>query len=105
MAANSMQVGDVGVPIRLTVYKKSDNTIEKLDLATNLLMYLQDPDGNVVSKTAVLVGDGSGGQVEYVTEAGVIDQDGTWIAQLGFTLGGFVGRSTTASFEAKDNLS
>lgn len=95
---------DTGVCIPVEI-RRGDNTVESLlGSATALKMYFRKPSGESIQRTAVLVNDGSDGLMKYTTVAGDLDEVGSWLVQAGFTLGGFVGRTSHATFYVRDNL-
>ena len=100
--ATSARLGDVGVPLRLTIY--TDGTPRDLSGATTLEMLLKKPGGTIISKPAKLTTDGTDGKMEYVTGPTDLDEVGTWRYQAHIVDGAQDVHSTTAQFEVMDVL-
>ena len=79
MAAD-VHVGDVGTSVRLTI-RDQDNAVVDLSSTSARTIFLVKPNGQVLTKTAVLVGGGTGGIMEYVSISGDFDLPGHWKAQ------------------------
>jgi hypothetical protein len=65
MAKPELHVGDYGTTFRLTV--EDDDGAVDISAATTREIIFTKPDGTVATKTAALTGDGTDGQMEYVT--------------------------------------
>lgn len=117
--ANSIQIGDEGVALRMTIYTSEDETTAyDLSGAGNLKMILGAPDGEVITLTSSngvgFATDGSDGIVSYAIEAAathdptnstpVIHTAGDWEMQIEWTQSGSTRRSTVATFEVKANI-
>jgi hypothetical protein len=79
-----IRVGDVGTVIRVTV-KDVDATGSSsiLDVSGDTVkIILGKPDGSSLERVASFVTDGTDGLVQYVTQAGEIDMQGTWSLQV-----------------------
>lgn len=77
-----IHVGDVGTVLTATVYDENGKVLP-IGTATVLEFSFLRPDGTVVTKTGVRVGDGSTGQITYTTVADdtVFDSSGRWTMQ------------------------
>lgn len=77
-----LHIDDVDVPIIFLVRDRA-NKKQPLPLqsATSLQLRFRKPSGDVVVKTASLYTDGSDGKMQYITESGFLDEDGTWSMQ------------------------
>ena len=105
MAIAEPHVGDIGVAIIYEVKRgSSDVTEDQMGSATGLILKFTPPSGTTVNKTATLYTDGSDGKIQYVTQSGDLDEDGTWEVQPYFTLGSFTGHASRRKFEVRPNL-
>ena len=78
MSSNELHVGDVGIPLTLTITE--DSVAVDVSAATTTITFTQ-PDDTVVTKTGVFVTDGTDGQVKYVVEADFLSLSGWWRMQ------------------------
>ncbi len=105
-----IHVGDVGTLLILTIVDLTqvnpDGTHPPLDLTgqTLLEVILEDPSGDSVTKTGVLVGAEVDGVIKYATIAGDLDAPGLWYAQANIAIPNWSGRSTAAAFEVEPAL-
>jgi len=82
------KVGDFGQTIRRTIVDEKNDPVDisASDASGGLTFIFSDPDGNVTSKVetdgVTHTTDGTDGQVEYVVESGLFDEDGTWKLQV-----------------------
>src|SRR5688572_19528739 len=98
-----MQSGDIGANITVTVTNDSGTAIN-LTGATSLSMYLLSPGGVAKTFTPTLF-DAAAGQIRYTTAAATdLNEHGVWSVQVGYTLAGFVGRSSVSTFSVGRNL-
>lgn len=98
-----IHVGDIGTAFRATV-KDEDGAIVNIASAASMLMWFQKPDGTVVSRTASLVNDGVDGLMQYITQAGDLDQAGSWKSQGVVDIGGGRWHSDISKFKVYANL-
>lgn len=104
MSAQYIQAGAVGLAITLTVLDQSGAAVD-LTGATTVQVILRPPQGFALTKTGSVVAPSTGGQVRYITEAGVIGTPGKWKAQAFVALsGGAEYYSTTIEFTVGANL-
>ena len=103
MSENEIRVGDVGTIFRDTV-KDQDKVIVDISSASNLDMIFRKPDGVAVVKTAVLTGDGTDGEMEYVTITDDLDQPREWQRQGLVEVGGGEWRTDIKKFMVHENL-
>ncbi len=78
MPKRQYQYGDVGSPVGLTVKRADGNVESDLGSASTMEIVFVPPSGTAKTETAVLVSDGTDGKMEYITEAGFLDEVGTW---------------------------
>lgn len=64
--------GDIGTILRATI--KNDGAVVDISGATTLEIKLKKPSGAVLTKTGILVTDGTDGQVQYITISGDLDE-------------------------------
>lgn len=95
--------GDIGTVFEATIRDGCD--IQPVDGATTLQIKFRKPDNEtVLPKTAIFKTDGTDGIIQYVSEAGDLDEVGDWKIQ-GFVVlpaGSF--NSNIEDFEVFDNL-
>ncbi len=70
-------VGEVGTIFRLVLVDELGTVINISDATTKQIKFTA-PDDTEATQTAVFTDDGSDGEIEYVTEAGDLDQAGRW---------------------------
>src|SRR5688572_10746424 len=75
-----IHVGDIGTLFRATI-RDENKAIVSLSDAVSLLMIFRKPNKTYLTKTASVVGDGSTGQIYYITEENDLDIPGTWQIQ------------------------
>jgi len=83
------KVGDFGQTIRRTIVDEKNDPVD-ISAADTLEFHFKDPSGNVDTKNDTSNGvtftdTGADGQVEYVVESGLFDEDGTWTLQVQIT--------------------
>lgn len=102
---DTYQLNDVGSPIGVTIYR-ADGTVESLlGSATTKQIIIKKPSGELLTKTAILVTDGSDGKMKYVTASGDLDETGMYNYHGYVVIGSWQGRTTVKSFEVCTNLS
>ena len=69
MSANEIHVGDIGTVFEVTV--KDGEDVVDVSSATTRQLIFKSKDGAVLTKTAVLVTDGTDGKIKYTTIADV----------------------------------
>tara|TARA_R110000744_G_scaffold189520_1_gene308629 strand:- start:875 stop:1186 length:312 start_codon:yes stop_codon:yes gene_type:complete len=79
MASNEIHVNDIGTTFQLTF--KDDGSVVDISAASTVTIILQGSDDQSLSKTGVLVGDGTDGKAKYITVSGDLDMPGTWKLQ------------------------
>lgn len=92
----------IGVALEITV--KENGVAVNISSATKIDVVLKKPSGTVVTKTGVLIGNGSDGRYKYVTVSGDLNESGRWQIQAHLVLAGFDGRSESKMFEVSDVL-
>jgi len=101
----SLQLGDIGTPIILTIYRKDGTIEDHLDSVDNMDIVLKRPSGVVTFHNASYVTDGTDGMIQYFTIADDIDELGTWHVQAYLEwIGVWEGYSTVKSFNVLTNL-
>jgi hypothetical protein len=102
--SKTYQLGDIGSPIGVVVYR-ADGTLEsQLGSATTIQIILEKPSEASVTKTATLVTDGSDGQMHYITAEGDLDEVGTWNYHGYVVIGAGKWKTTVKTFEVLENL-
>jgi hypothetical protein len=98
-----IHVGDVGTVFQITVNDQNG----PVDLTAVDAMYVlfKKPDDKFMQKTPVFVNTGSDGQIKYVTQAGDLDQYGTWQIQARVVFGSDVYSTDIQRFKVQRNLS
>jgi len=102
--SKTYQLNDIGSPIGVVIYR-ADGTLEsQLGSATTKQIILEKPSGETLTKTAVLVTDGSDGQMHYITVSGDLDETGTWNYHGYVVIGSGMWKTTVKTFEVLENL-
>ena len=102
MAANEIHLGDIGTVFTVTL-KDSDDIIN-ISSATTKLFIFKRPGGTTLTRTAVLVTDGTDGKEKYVIIAGDLDEVGKWQIQPYTVFPNWTGRSDIGTFIVHPNL-
>jgi hypothetical protein len=78
------KVGDYGQTIRRTIVHEKNDAVDvsAASVSGDIDFLFHDPDGNLTTKTGSFTNTGTDGQVEYVVESGLFDEDGTWKLQI-----------------------
>ncbi len=94
-----VHVGDTGTVLLVTVVDQDGAPVD-ISAATTLRIYLTRPDRTTVTKTAVRDTTGTDGKMRYTTQAGDLNQDGTWKIQ-GYVAGasGWSGSTREVAFQ------
>jgi hypothetical protein len=92
----SITIGEVGTDIVVRIYEGSSP--KDVSSASQKRLYLTAPDKTVLEKTAAFFTDGTDGRIVYVTEAGDLDQVGTWFVRAYISLVGWSGYSSSGKF-------
>lgn len=103
MSFTSLQVNDEGTIIR-TVLRNQDDDPMDLTGASTLTFRFKKPDDTVVEKTATVSGSATDGTLVYLTEAGFLDQAGTWEFQVYIELASGSWHSDVSQFQVKENF-
>lgn len=98
---DTIRLEDTGVKIDPVMVDPDGNVIN-ISAASAITFHFQKPDGSVLSVTGALDTDGTDGKVKYVTQAGNIDQVGTWQYQVYVTLADGPLHSEKAKFKVQD---
>lgn len=105
--ATTMQKGDTGVVIILTVYDDDGVTPWNLSVATaTKQIILGPPAGSAKTVDATFTTDGTDGKLQYATVSGDIDVAGTWSVQAYWIDAGNSNerRSTVTTMEVFGNV-
>jgi len=100
--ASEIHVGDIGTIFRITI--KDGDAIVDVSNVDSKIIYLQKPDASTLAKTASLYTDGTDGIIQYVSEAGDLDQAGTWQIQAKIDFGTDVFNTNIEKFKVLRNL-
>tara|TARA_Y100001973_G_C5170882_1_gene319002 strand:+ start:293 stop:598 length:306 start_codon:yes stop_codon:yes gene_type:complete len=77
--ASQVHQNDVGTKLLVTV-TDNDSAVD-ISSATSLSIFLKQPDGDVLEKTATINTDGLDGKMYYLTVLGDLDKAGTYKIQ------------------------
>lgn len=101
-------VGDVGTIFRVTVYdttSSGETSIADISGATTKQFTFKRPDGSTFTKTAVFTTDGTDGNIQYITESGVLDGPGRWCLQAYVKTSTGTWNTSVGNFKVFENLS
>ncbi len=73
-----MRLGDVGIPLRLTVVDESGVAIDISSATTKQILFKAPGGGDVTTQSANFTTDGSDGKIEFVSTALFPDEKGKW---------------------------
>ena len=101
-----IHVGDVGTIIRVTVQDIDGSGVSSaLDVSGDTVkIILGKPDGSSLERAASFVTDGTDGLVQYVTQAGEIDMQGTWSLQVQVSNLAGSWKSSVGNFKVYSNI-
>lgn len=102
MATREIHVGDIGTSFELTVY--DDDAVVDISTALDLKVLFLKPDGTVLTKSGVVLTDGTDGVVQYVSVDGDLDTAGRWEVQARVQLSTGTWSSDTHKFKVYANL-
>jgi hypothetical protein len=102
MAANETHLDNIGTTFKLTV--KDAGTVVDISSATTLNVIFVKPGGTTLTKTGVLVSDGTDGIMKYVTISGDLNEVGTWQLQGKVTFTSATYYSDIHTFKVHRNL-
>ena len=97
-----IHVGDIGTTFQITVNDQDG----PVDLTSVDAMYIlfRKPNDTLLQVTPVFVNTGSDGLIKYVTQAGDLDQYGTWQIQARVVFGTDVFSTDIQRFKVQRNL-
>lgn len=96
-------LNDVGTAMEVTIVDQ-DSAVVNISSATVREIVFKKPDGTSVTKTGVVVTDGTDGKMQHITVAGDLDVAGTWRIQGFVTIGSGSWSSDVDSFVVRGNL-
>lgn len=101
----NIQLGAVGVPLIFPLYDE-DNLPLNVAAADSITLTFRAPSGAKVSKAATKITGGDNNQVQYITEAGFLNEARTWRVQARIvtSAAGTDLFSLIAEFVVADNL-
>jgi len=103
MPIEEIHLNDIGTVIRVTLYDGS--SVVDVSNASTLQLLFKKPDNTLLTKTAVLTGDGTDGQVQYITVAGDLNVMGKWAVQARIVdISSNEWKSSVSTFRVHDNL-
>lgn len=102
MAANEIHYGDVGTSLQVTV--KDGNDVLDVSAASTKQILLLKPGGDLLTKTASFVTDGTDGVIKYVTISGDLDELGMWKIQVYVVIGSSEWHSDVGTFKVFPNI-
>lgn len=103
MPAAEVHTADIGTIFRATITDQ-DAAVDISSASVRQLKFLK-PSGVVLTKTAVLTGAGTDGQMQYVSIAGDLDESGLWSAQAYLEIGTGKWHSDWFEFRVYANVS
>ena len=101
-------VEDVGTIFRVTVYDTTSSggtSVADISGATTKQFTFKRPDGTTFTKTVVVTTDGSDGDIQYITESGVLNTAGRWHLQAYVKTSAGNWNTTVGDFKVYENLS
>lgn len=98
-----IQKNAVGVPLIFPLYDGDNKPLDVSD-ATLIELTFKKPNGTKVVKTAAKIPSSDGNLVQYVTEAGFLDQARTWQVQARIVTPAIDIPSQLGQFTVADNL-
>ena len=81
---DTIYVDDIGTDLIMTIYECDCSTdpcteaVASLTGSTSMQMFIKQPDGDLLTRTASFVTDGSDGKIHYVTVTGDFDESGEY---------------------------
>lgn len=78
--ASEIHVNDIGTKFLVTI--KDDGSIVDVSNASVILVKIRKPDDVVLAQNGILDSDGTDGKIYYTTQAGDLDQAGTYKLQV-----------------------
>jgi hypothetical protein len=76
----TVHIGDVGVVFIFTMY--DDVGILNLSTVQSVTLAFQRPDGSIIQRLCEVVGGGTAGVVQYISQVGDLDKAGRWRMQV-----------------------
>lgn len=101
-------VDDVGTIFRVTVYDTTStggSSVADISAATTKQFTFKRPDGTTFTKTAVFTTDGTDGNIQYITESGVLNTAGRWHLQAYVKTSAGNWSTSVGDFKVFENLS
>lgn len=102
MAVEEIHRNDIGTVFNITV--KDGDEVVNLSGATTLNLIFKKPNGDIVTKAAVVITDGTDGGIKYTTVDGDLDVAGMWRMQGFIVLGSNSWSTDIISFKVYPNL-
>lgn len=103
MAIGEIHVDDVGIVFTITI-KNENNVVVDLSAATTKEFHFQKPDGSMLIRSGSFVTDGTDGGLQYMTQAGDLDQSGNWKYQIYLVISANVSYTDISKFKVFPNL-
>jgi hypothetical protein len=102
--ATEIHVGDIGTRFAITV-QESGSGVDISDAgASGITVYFRKPDDEVISRSGVLLNDGTDGKFYYDTVSGDLDEAGFYKLQAKITLPSGTYHTNIYDFKAHCNL-
>lgn len=106
MAEQEVKLNDIGTVFEVTL--TDDGVVLPIISPVSMAIYFRKPSGAVLTKIAVLTSDGTDGKIQYVSEAGDLDESGgetnPWQIQGRVQLPSGHWSSTVGTFTVGKNL-
>lgn len=101
--SSEIHVGDIGTEFVVTL--KDGSSALDVSGASSITVYLEKPSGEVLTKTASFVTDGTDGQIKVASESGDLDETDVWYIQVKLVLvNGNTWYSDKGRFRVHSNL-
>jgi hypothetical protein len=97
-----IHVGDIGTSFQITV--NDQNGVVNLSNVDSMYILFRKPDDSFKQVTPSLLTNGTDGKIKYVTQAGDLDQYGTWQIQARVVFGSAVYSTDIQRFKVLRNL-
>lgn len=97
-----IHINDVGTLLEVTI--KENRVVADISSATAKILYIQRPDGVMLTKTPVFTTNGTDGKLRYTSIAGDFPIKGTYKVQFKLTLPTWEGFTEIGSFKVLSNL-
>lgn len=102
MAKEEIHEEDIGTIFEITV--KENDSIVDISTATTKEFHFKKPSGEILSKPADFVTNGTDGKLKYSTIANDLDENGKWLIQVYLVLSSGTWSSDIINFMVYKNI-